>query len=259
MNTGNITKIKKQKNYTQISNDFLRDPSYSLKAKGLYCLIFSMPDDFAIYKTQLEKLNTDGKESLMNAWRELENAGHITSKREFKPNGKFQGWSYCFYEDREDNPEYMAIHGGVADISNHDIASHDSGKPATNNKEYKEERLEKEIIPPKGEKIFLSKEEKLEKRKTELLARREQFKIELRQFATKYQKDELEKFFLYWGEADKNYQKMRFEKQTTWELSRRLATWMRKPYNQQIPKPPVNNYGQDLASQAYKIPNGAKF
>lgn len=44
-------------------------------------------------------------------------------------------------------------------------------------------------------------------------------------------KDEAEQFFAYWTEHGPNDKKMRFEKETSFAISRRLATWKRNNFN----------------------------
>lgn len=62
--------------------------------------------------------------------------------------------------------------------------------------------------------------------------RREAFVTELRQYVDEYGKEMCNAFYRYWTEADCKKEggnlasiKMRFEKQPTWELGRRLITW----------------------------------
>lgn len=62
--------------------------------------------------------------------------------------------------------------------------------------------------------------------------RREAFVNELRQYVDEYGKEMCNAFYRYWTEADCKIEggnlasiKMRFEKQPTWELGRRLITW----------------------------------
>lgn len=62
--------------------------------------------------------------------------------------------------------------------------------------------------------------------------RREAFIAELRQYVDEYGKEMCNAFYRYWTEADCKKEgsnlasiKMRFEKQPTWELGRRLITW----------------------------------
>ena len=57
------------------------------------------------------------------------------------------------------------------------------------------------------------------------LKRKEDFYHSLFPYADKYGKEMLRSFFDYWSEMNASQTKMRFEKQPTWELSKRLATW----------------------------------
>ena len=51
------------------------------------------------------------------------------------------------------------------------------------------------------------------------------FKESLEKLSNQYNKDTIENFFNYWSEPNKSNTKMKFEQQTTWDLSRRLKRW----------------------------------
>lgn len=52
-----------------------------------------------------------------------------------------------------------------------------------------------------------------------------EFRAEILLYRNLYTDDMLEEFFNYWTEHGTNDRKMRFEKQTSWETSKRLARW----------------------------------
>jgi len=58
--------------------------------------------------------------------------------------------------------------------------------------------------------------------------RKDEFKNSLTPFLDKYQKVMLNDFFEYWTEHGENDKKMRFEKQTSFGISRRLSTWAKR-------------------------------
>lgn len=58
--------------------------------------------------------------------------------------------------------------------------------------------------------------------------RKEIFKDEVMEFSGKYTSALLNNFFGYWSEHGKNDKKMRFEKQDSFGISRRLATWFKR-------------------------------
>ncbi len=64
--------------------------------------------------------------------------------------------------------------------------------------------------------------------KAATLKRKEEFGKSLIPFIEKYSKEMIRSFFDYWSELNKSETKMRFEKQPTWEVSKRLATWAKK-------------------------------
>ncbi len=78
---------KPQANYTQITNTLLRDKHLSLKAKGLYALLFSKPDDWTYIESVLIEESTDGKDSFRSAMRELIAFGWLTKQQTRKPDG----------------------------------------------------------------------------------------------------------------------------------------------------------------------------
>lgn len=66
------------------------------------------------------------------------------------------------------------------------------------------------------------------KRETKsILVRKTDFKKSLSPFLENYSSDILNNFFEYWSEHGERDKKMRFEKQKSFGLSRRLATWLK--------------------------------
>lgn len=76
--------------------------------------------------------------------------------------------------------------------------------------------------------LYHSKQEaeKVEQRKT-------RFKQELSLYVSKYGASMITDFYEYWSEMNKGGTKMKFEKEKTWELSKRLKRWSdnNKKYN----------------------------
>jgi len=66
--------------FAQVPKTALRDKKLSLKAKGLYAYLFSLPEDWKVYKTEVVKNFSDGKDSLNSAFKELENNGYLISE-----------------------------------------------------------------------------------------------------------------------------------------------------------------------------------
>ncbi|MBP1616146.1 MAG: hypothetical protein H6Q13_3594 [Bacteroidetes bacterium] len=69
---------------------------------------------------------------------------------------------------------------------------------------------------------------KLAAAKAATLSRKKDFGKNLVPYMEKYGKEMIRAFFDYWSEMNKSETKMRFEKQPTWEVAKRLATWANK-------------------------------
>ncbi|MDC2841629.1 conserved phage C-terminal domain-containing protein [Limosilactobacillus mucosae] len=85
-----MVRIKKQytKGFTTINNDILNDTELSFKAKGLFSYLWSLPDDWVYYETEVTKHSTDGRGSVRSGLKELEEQGYL--KRGRKRNDKGQ-------------------------------------------------------------------------------------------------------------------------------------------------------------------------
>lgn len=80
-------KIKRFENhFTQSPNYMLRDKRLSLKAKGMWSYIQSMPDNWDFSSVRMKEDSKDELKSTQKAIKELENIGYLVRKRH--PDGK---------------------------------------------------------------------------------------------------------------------------------------------------------------------------
>lgn len=93
-----VIRVNKTKDYTVMSNIFLREKEMSLKAKGLLALMFSLPDDWDYSISGLTTLVKDGKDSVMNVLKELEKFGYLKRTRTTDERGRFTGYDYDIFE-----------------------------------------------------------------------------------------------------------------------------------------------------------------
>jgi hypothetical protein len=96
MNTGQIFKTKTEVPFCQVPRSMLRDKTMSAKAKGLLCMLLSLPSDWVLYKSTLGQYFSDGRSSLDTAWDELEKKGYIVSAQIIGRDGKF-GYNHIVY------------------------------------------------------------------------------------------------------------------------------------------------------------------
>ena len=76
----NVFIHKRDHGITFISNDILKSNKLSLKAKGLYSFLCTLPEGQEIHKTELTSCSSDGKDSVFTAFSELEEAGFLEKK-----------------------------------------------------------------------------------------------------------------------------------------------------------------------------------
>ena len=77
--------------FTQISNSIINDPRLSYKAKGLYCYLFSKPDGWTFYQSDILNHASDGSTSVRNTLKELEKFGVVERHQARQENGKLGG------------------------------------------------------------------------------------------------------------------------------------------------------------------------
>ena len=70
-------RTKKERNYTTLDNTFIRDTTLSWKAKGVMTYLLSLPDDWVVYLSEIQKHASDGRDSLRTAVAELLEKGYL--------------------------------------------------------------------------------------------------------------------------------------------------------------------------------------
>jgi hypothetical protein len=95
MNHGIIKKARFESGFTQIPNITAQNNSLSAKEKGILLCLLSFPDDWRIYKTQLHKYFSDGRDGIINGFNSLMEKGYIQTERVHEQaTGQFIGYNY---------------------------------------------------------------------------------------------------------------------------------------------------------------------
>lgn len=94
----NKVSIKKNKDYTVISNVFLRDINLSLKAKGFLAVIMSLSDDWDFSINGICSIVKEGKSAVYSIIDELKEFGYCSVTQCRDDKGKMAGNDYTFYE-----------------------------------------------------------------------------------------------------------------------------------------------------------------
>lgn len=84
-----IFKNKTQGNYTIVSNGILKNQLLSLKDRGLIITLLSLPDNWAFTINGLSKIIPDGKDSIKNSLKHLEELGYVSKTQNRGEFGKY--------------------------------------------------------------------------------------------------------------------------------------------------------------------------
>lgn len=79
------------KDYTVVSNESIKNPNLSLKAKGVLCLILSLKDVPELTEKDLVLFTKDGITGIRSSIKELEDCGYLKRERIRDENGKLKG------------------------------------------------------------------------------------------------------------------------------------------------------------------------
>lgn len=90
-----MTRIIKEytNKFTVISNNEVQDKRLSWKARGIFSYLWSMPDNWDFYETEVTKHAPDGRNSLRTGLKELEKYGYLRRER-VRVNGHLGGTAW---------------------------------------------------------------------------------------------------------------------------------------------------------------------
>lgn len=129
-----ITRRKYDRDFTIVSNEFLKDARLSWKAKGIIAYVAMLPDDWVLNMRDLTNRATDGRDSLYSGIKELETCGYCIKTMQRNPDGTIAGYAYeicdkpVFVQPFTENPVTDA-----PQTENPDTVKPDTDKPGTEN------------------------------------------------------------------------------------------------------------------------------
>lgn len=135
-----VNKLRKPPSgFTMVPNSLIRNDTLSLKAKGLYCLLFAKPDNWTYVEEALINESADGRESYRSGIMELVKAGWLTKVQVRDDKGVFSHIDWCLSVDGK------PVNG--LPVAGEPVA----GKSPTNNT-YDNNTDDKKTVPPKNPK-----------------------------------------------------------------------------------------------------------
>lgn len=97
-----VFRVEKNKGYTVMSNQHLRNAELTLKAKGLLSQMLSLPENWDYTLAGLSHINREQIDAIREAVRELERAGYIVRSRERDEKGRLRSADYIIYEQPQE-------------------------------------------------------------------------------------------------------------------------------------------------------------
>ena len=206
--------VKKKTDYTVISNVFLRDEKLSLKSKGLLAYVLSLPNDWVLYVTELSNHHKDGTSAIYSAFKELIEHGYVRRKRE-RIDGKLKGIDYIISETP------ILKNSNVENLNQENSNKENQALLNTNNN--KVNNIQSNYI------------------------------LEWNDIAIQINFNDLDNFIDYWTEKSPLGKKMRWQKQKTFDVKRRMLRWQRNNFNK--PKVSQTKHMLNVWQEAKKIIN----
>lgn len=205
----NIIRVNKKDNpFAQIDKLAIQDKRLSWKARGILCYLLSKPNDWkVILQDLINQSDKDGDSSVRAGIKELRKLGYMRLDRIKNEAGQVDHWEYTVYEKplsdfpQVEKPQVENRGNNNNELTNNELTNNSGSTPKEEMEEFikPESKFFEEII------VKISEHYKIDQ--TILRA-------------------ELNKFKNYWTEKNKSGRKMKWEMQETFELRRRIATWL---------------------------------
>ena len=95
-----IIRNRTKQQYTNVAASILRNPELSLRDRGLLITLLSLPEDWEFSVAGLQRiLKLDGRHSIMESLKHLEQLGYLIRKQAKTDNGKFSHGEWDVFEE----------------------------------------------------------------------------------------------------------------------------------------------------------------
>lgn len=138
-----MIQIQRSGGYTVLPNGILRDTGLSLKTKGLFAIILSLPEGWDYSVAGLATVAGCGRDAIRGALKEMEAAGYLTRQRAHGEGGKFTGVVYTIRDTAEPLSGNPTTDNPTTDFPT-------SENPTQLNKDLSSKDLSNTPLPPKG-------------------------------------------------------------------------------------------------------------
>ena len=152
-----VIRVQRSSGYTVLPNGILRDTGLSLKTKGLFAIILSLPEDWDYSVAGLATVAGCGRDAIRSALAEMEKSGYLSRSRSHGDGGKFTGIVYTIRDQAEplsENPTMAeeAPLSGFPILAEPTLVDPSSENPTQLNKDIQNKDLINPHSPPEGDK-----------------------------------------------------------------------------------------------------------
>ena len=152
-----VIRVQRSSGYTVLPNGILRDAGLSLKTKGLFAIILSLPEDWDYSVAGLAKVAGCGRDAIRSALGEMEQSGYLSRSRSHGDGGKFTGIVYTIRDQAEPLSENSTMDekeplSGFPMLAEPILAKPPSENPTQLNKDIQNKDLINPYSPPEGDK-----------------------------------------------------------------------------------------------------------
>lgn len=149
-----VIRLERRQGYTVLQNEMLRDKRLSLKTKGLFAVMLSLPGSWQYSVSGLAAVTGAGRDAIRTSLKKLRETGYLTMERQSHgEHGKFAGSIYILREESispcAENPATAEEAAPQPDFPSTDEPSTEN--PTQVNKDLLEERPSNPpLAPQKG-------------------------------------------------------------------------------------------------------------
>ena len=152
-----VIRVRRSGGYTVLPNGILRDTGLSLKTKGLFAIILSLPETWDYSVAGLATVAGCGRDAIRSALGEMETAGYLRRTRSHGEDGKFAGVIYDIRDVAEPLSENPTMEddtplSGKPTSAEPTLEKPSSENPTQLNKELQSKDLINPHSPPPGDK-----------------------------------------------------------------------------------------------------------
>lgn len=237
-----IKKAKHTENFTIVGNGLIRDSRMSIEARGILIYLISLPTDWVIRKTDLQKKLNISRRAVDSCFEEIKKAGYMVEADLVKKDGRFDSKGYIVYNHSLlDEPPAMYVTDAHGEQQNDSTVAHSEQRTVAHSEQL-QSTIGKRTNTESKTSLLLQKIEK----------KKEWLRNELEPYLEKYGRAMLNDFYSYWTESNADGTRIRIEKEKFFDVSKRLVTWHSRSVTKNpsaAPRPSVPASESPMANQ----------